>query len=281
MEILNEIPLTFINWEPLHVVKGVVPKEFNWGWRPYIIKDDKNKVNNDLIKKILSFKVHSEWTSRYLGRIEFKKIYNCKIVITKFVRANLLAPYIINNFHFHNKPILLIRHPIDVCISQIKAFDNNDTIKTSKFINNGRFIEHEGFIKTLKTKLEYKIATWCLNNCLLFKDKETLSKVNVVFYSDLLMNPEKETLKIFKTLHCISEVEAQKIIKSINFKKRSRTDFSNDLILDPMKQLNKNFGLLSRSEKDSIQNIFDYFEFDLFDAYAPFPKENIKASIDS
>ena len=39
MEILSTIPKTAINWEPLHVKNGVVPKKLNWGWRPYIHKE--------------------------------------------------------------------------------------------------------------------------------------------------------------------------------------------------------------------------------------------------
>lgn len=272
MEILNKIPRTCINWEPLHKEKGVVSKELNWGLRPYIPKGDQNEVYHNLIKRILSFKICSKWSTIYL---KIKDLIKYKIVITKFVRANLLLPYIMNNFKFHNKPILLIRHPIDVCISQIKAFDDdkNNTLEIPHSINNNRFIEHKDFIQTLETQLEYKIANWCLNNCLLLQDIETLNKVTIVFYSDLIMKPREETLRILKTLNCVNETNTRKILESINFRKPSKTDFKNNLISDPEKQLNKNFEKLNNSEKDSIQNIFKNFKFKLFDAYQPFPKK--------
>src|SRR5690242_1804363 len=36
MEIFTKIRGTLINWEPLHVENGVVPKEFRWGRMPNI-----------------------------------------------------------------------------------------------------------------------------------------------------------------------------------------------------------------------------------------------------
>ena len=36
MEMLNTSPHTIINWEPLHELKGVIPKHYKWGERPFI-----------------------------------------------------------------------------------------------------------------------------------------------------------------------------------------------------------------------------------------------------
>lgn len=276
MEILSEIPNTCVNWEPLHQNKGVIPKELNWGSIPYIPKDDNNKTYKRLINNVLSFKVHTEWSKRELKKLTLKQLFNCKIVITKFVRANLLLPYIVTNFDLKIKPILLIRHPIDVCLSQIKAFDKDFSYSKNipNCINNERFAENMDLLEKLETKIEFRIANWCLNNCLLFQDIEALKKVTIVFYSDLLMNPEKETLKVFKSLNIVSDKDSKKIISSFNFRKPSKTDFDKNLILEPIDQLNKNFNLLTKQEKDKIQNIFDHFNFKLYDAYSPYPKKN-------
>lgn len=277
MEILSKIPRSCINWEPLHEEKGVVPQNFNWGPRPYIPYDDQNKLYFDLIKNILQFKVYSNWSSKYFAVLKIKEMIRCKFLIIKFVRANLLLPYIMNKFNFNNKPILLIRHPIDVCISQIKAFDGDDknySVKIPNSINNDRFYEHKDFIESLQTKLEYKIAHWCLNNSLLLQDSETLKKVTIVFYSDLLLKPKEETLRILKTLNFIRKADIDRIIDSINFRIPSKTNFKNNFNSDPQKQLYKNFEDLSKLEKDSIQGIFNHFQINLFDAYQPLPNKN-------
>jgi hypothetical protein len=275
MEIINKIPNTIINWEPLHVEKGVVPKDFNWGWRPFIHKDDTNTNFYKLLKDILCYKVYTDWTAHYLKKLTIKEMLKSKIVITKFVRANLLLPYLVNNFNLKYKPIFLVRHPIDVCISQIKAFkiDNNDVENYS--INNERFIENKEYIYSLDSKLEKKIAIWCLNNCHVLKDFETLNKVILVFYSDLLINPVEETSKIFKKLNILDGNEIEAVLDLIDFKRPSLTDFKNDLINESKKQLNKNFEKLTINEKDKIQLIFNYFGFNLFNAYSPYPNLDI------
>lgn len=274
MEILNHIPGSCINWEPLHVEKGVVPKDFKWGWRPYIPKENRDKRYFKLIRNILSFKVYSNWSSTYFRLMSISSMIKSKVLITKFVRANLLLPYIVSRFKFNNKPILLIRHPVDVCISQLIAFgdnDKNNSLEITNCIKNNRFILHKDFVETLQTKLEYKIANWCLNNCSLLKDRETLNKVTIIFYSDLLINPKEEILRVLKTLKNFTELDSEKIIESIDFKKRSKTDFKKNLKSDPKKQLYKNFEKLSKLEMDSIQNIFNHFQLELFDAYQPWP----------
>lgn len=275
MEILNIIPNPITNWEPFHVEKGVVPKEWKLGNRPFIDKNKKNQMYVDFISKILSFKLRSSWTIKELREVSPIDVIQSKIIITKFVRANRLAPFILRNFQFRSKPILLIRHPIDVCYSQIKAFGNieDNSLELPDSINDDKLIDYSTYIKELKTPIERQIAIWCLNNCYLLEDKVTLQKMSIVFYSDLLLTPELETSKILNTFSSMNNLDIRKKIESIDFKKPSQTDFKKNLINDTQKQLNKNFELMSITEKDKIQSIFNHFNFKLFDAYSPYPKK--------
>lgn len=95
--------------------------------------------------------------------------------------------------------------------------------------------------------------------------------MTIVYYSDLVLNPKEEITKILNSLQCVSENDIQTIVEATNFRKPSQTDFKKDLEPNPEKQLYKNFEKLSDFEKDSIQKVFDYFNFKLFDAYQPFP----------
>ena len=97
MEILSNIPNSCLNWEPLHVAKGVVPKKFRFGSRPFLPTRDKSETYLNLFKRIISFSISTKWSRKYLS---ISKILSSKFVITKFTRANLLVPYIIKNLKF-------------------------------------------------------------------------------------------------------------------------------------------------------------------------------------
>jgi len=272
MEILNNIPNACVNWEPLHDFKGVVPDDYNWGWRPFISPDEENEAYLNLIHEILSFSTYTKWTTRYLT---FKDLLSSEYVITKFVRANLLIPYILENLELKRKPILLLRHPIDVCLSQINAFESSDseatTFEIPDTLNNDRFIEHQAFLQKLETKLEQKIANWCLNNVLVLNNPKILEQVLIVFYNELLAEPKGETQRILRALDLPKEV--QTIVRFIDFRKASSTDFSGQLAAAPEKQLFKNFNRLSTETKEQLQKIFDYFDFKLYTAFSPYPNK--------
>ena len=57
MEILSNIPNSCLNWEPLHVAKGVVPKKLRFGSRPFIPTIDKSDTYLNLFKRIISFSI--------------------------------------------------------------------------------------------------------------------------------------------------------------------------------------------------------------------------------
>ena len=57
MELINTLPNTIINWEPLHVKKGVVPDELFLGEKPYLRETESNKSYQKLFSKIFEFKL--------------------------------------------------------------------------------------------------------------------------------------------------------------------------------------------------------------------------------
>ncbi|MDZ7776433.1 MAG: hypothetical protein U5L09_12930 [Bacteroidales bacterium] len=271
MEMLNETLDVCINWEPLHVRKGVIPRELNFGWRPFIPKDTRNETYFFLFKKIHEYKIYSNWTTSYIKPL---KLIQSKHVLVKYVRANMLVPYLLKNFKFKYKPIFLIRHPIDTCLSQMKTFEKDDN-NITKFevpncINNERYIKHLEFINNLKSKLEVKIATWCINNCDTINQIDNYDTLYVIFYSDLLFYPEEE-LKAYLNKNQLKSYI--KKLNQVNYRKASSADFDSEYRNNVNEQLFKNFDMLDDIKKEKIQKIFDYFEFRLFTAYSPYPNK--------
>lgn len=277
MDMLSNIPNTCINWEPLHVTKGPVAHKWKLGWYPYLPISNKDKSYQRLLRRILAYKLSSKWTRR---RLSLKDTSNGQIVLTKFVRANLLLPYLVENFKFQHPPIFLVRHPIDICISQKHAFkggdEPTDNYTIPDCINNERFIEHKEYINQLKTPLEVKVAKWCMHNVPTFENAAALKKALVVFYSDLVSDPKSEMQVILDGLQL--GVDSKSILDSIKFNEASMTTTKGHLKSDPDEQLNKNFVRLDMETKDKIQKVFNHFDFQLFNAYSPLPEKQFLAS---
>ncbi len=268
MEMLNQALDTAICWEPLHVNNGLIPDRFRLGWRPFLKTDKKNNELNTLFEKILSYKVSNKWSGRYLN---IRSILSGEYVLVKFVRANLLLPYFLKIFRFKHQPILLIRHPVDTCVSQIKAFDfDYDTyVKRNKdVLNNERHLANFEYISKLESKLEQKIAIWCINNCPLLNNIEEIDNVFKIYYHELLLDPESVLTEYFTQNKFLKGIEH---LNKIEYRKASKTDFNKELGTDVNKQLNKNLKMLNVDEKEKIQAIFDYFDFKLFNAFEAYP----------
>ena len=257
MEIIIEITGGVVQWEPLHKDKGLVPSSFNFGWRPKI-ENHHNKIDfKKLLKDIFVLKKHNKWTRRFLTLLS---IFKTRTVITKFVRANNLVPFIVESFSLRYKPIFLIRHPIDTCLSQIRAFGGKDynTLK----IKESALKDYLSRDKEISA-LEIKLITWFENNEYALTNLNT-EKLHVLHYYNLVLNTEIEVEKICRNLNIKFNSSN---LSDLSFKKASSTDFKNDLKSDKEEQINKNINKLSAIEKNRIQYIFDYYNFSMYTAF--------------
>ena len=227
MEIFANIPDTIINWEPLDVDFGVVPKKFKWGETPNIPENDNTREYIQLMNRILTMTVMSNWTIKFCS---FNSLITGKQLITKCVRANRLLPWMTNNFNFSYKPVYLLRHPIPVCISQIKNFlpgAHLEPFEVPDWINNDAYKKHFDYLNSMETLLQRQIALWCLRNSAIINHARAGEKWIVVYYEDLVLDPEKEVSKLFKQLN----LDVPK--KMGQFRKPSKSTNLNDFKKNP------------------------------------------------
>lgn len=279
LELLSKsIKNSLINWEPLQEDNRLTPKEFNFSWKPILDETCQNKEINNFFIELHRFKFMNSWT---VSQNNYKAILKGNFIITKYVKANLLVPYLLKNINFPNKPIFLIRHPIDTCISQIIHFSRNDeTLKNVSEVNI--FIEkYCPEVELLNTnqnynQLELQIINWFMNNYYTIKRLDNLN-VHVVYYSDLLLDPLNEVKGILKN---IGSKHAKNLnLQSDQIRRPSFTVNRKNFKKDPNKQLMKNFNNLSKFEKENIQAIFDHFKFTLYNAYSPYPLKEMKPEL--
>lgn len=278
MEIINQIPKTVINWEPLQVEMGVVPKNYNFGWRPFIPESDKTPGFTKLFKGILTYRIYNKWTAKFL---KVKGLKNSKYVITKFVRANSLLPWITSQLgdKLTNKPILLIRHPITNCMSQLKTFQGikgkdlwTEFSEKRKFelpfgINNERFMKHTAYINSLNSVLERTIAIWCVNNAPILNHVNKNRWIEVK-YEDLMLNPQDEISKLMGNFEL--GVDAN-VFNNFDFGRASASNYKGDFKKDPKIQLEAFLNQFEESYLKKIQRIFDYFELTTYSAFNAYP----------
>lgn len=270
MEMMMNIPGACVQWEPLHVEKGVVPTEYNFGNWPYLPPDESDPRFYALFRDIFEYTTFNNWTMQYLNR---NQVHHARFVMTKFIRGNLLIPYLISHFEFKHPPVYLLRHPVDTCVSQMKAFYQNEDmhtlLKPKNWIHSERYHEHQSFFDTLKTDFDRLIALWCLNEAPIVNNITSLQPLVVVHYNSLLIDPESEMRRILTELR-IENIET--IIQSIQFRQPSRMTDGDNLQHIPQEQLMKNFNKLDQASVTRIQHIFDYFKITLFRADRPEPQ---------
>lgn len=267
MDMLNLIPNTSIIWEPLHVERGLVPSSLNFGWMPYIpeyeVWNDARNIFTDIFSGIRI----NEWSTQVSSPLDY---LFTKRFIVKFVRANALLPWIVNNFEFKNRPIYLLRHPVPTAISQIKEFYDKDPFvefEVPQQAFNEFYKQNIDFLKLLKTKLEQQVAIWCIHNVRTIKNKKNDKRWLTVFYENLLMNPENEFSRIGNELgYRFTKSVLQKITVP------SKTDFKKNFIPNPSMQITKWKNQLSSSELNKVHRILKYFDIEIYSAYDSMPQ---------
>ncbi len=270
VEMLHELHKSTLLWEPIHPKWGVLDKDIKWKWRlsPDQIEDQDQW--KDSFEKILRAKKFTRWTSFHCRAVQVR---NANFLIHKFIRANLLLPWLIEHFPLKQKPILLLRHPIDTCQSQLKTFDVDDNVFTDELpaslaaeVNQ---VERD-WINALDNRLHFLIALWCLMHRKLAKDLKQIEDVIVVHYENLLLDGPREISQLLSALNM--DEQQNRLLSKLDWDKASLSNFKGDLKSDNEAQAWKNIGKLSSKESDQIQEIFDRFSQRMYRAKSPFPQ---------
>lgn len=266
MELLADvIDKSVTNWEPLHVNKGVVPKAFNWGWRPHIKQGNSEREYQQWVEKVLTCQITSHWTVAHNRSI--LKVLQSEWVITKFVRANLLLPWLTSTFQLNQAPIYLLRHPIAVALSQIKNFHTTEPLgeyTVPDCINNEKYHYYKDYLNSLTSRLERQVALWCLHNIPTIKHPNQ-GKWLVIYYEYLVLKPKETVAQITEKWHLKAN------LSQLNAEKPSSADFLKSYQTSKQAQLSKWQKQVSADELERIQQIFDKFELTIYNTSSILP----------
>lgn len=190
---------------------------------------------------------------------DFKKLKSSNTLLFKFCFGNLMLPWFVNNFNV--KPILFVRHPAAVVLSQLKRWGYTKSYQKytiGNFRYNEIYKKYENIFRQVSSPEEYLAAEWALTNIYPVKHKFNNKKWLTVTYENMLISPEKELDRVSDFLDIKLSDNIIEQIKLPSFTTDMKKDFRQE------KQLNKWKTELSTKQQKMIFNIIEKFEVDFY-----------------
>jgi hypothetical protein len=250
-----------ILWEPLHPQRGLISSKY--GRRPYWTENNRNDLIYRL-KKIFSGIGINSWTSKMENNLI--PFYSAsKPLLIKFTRVNRLLPEMFNHFQFKHKPVLLVRHPAAVFLSQFKTFGHPvegfywSGNKKDEVFADPRYPKHKDFINGLEELIYKEFAVYCMNNHHIYNNEIDSDKYFVILYEELLLNP----LDALKTVTENWKLNDERIRHKIDSQQVEFAD-ANTKNSNIELQLSKWKNTLSDGDKIKFQSILDHFQINTY-----------------
>ncbi len=259
MESLGQLPGYVSIFEPLHSNWFPASERLGFTPRTYLAKDHVCEDKRLYFERIFQGRVMSQAphfkTRSILGRLSNDKI------LVKFIRANRMIPWILNNFKLKGN-IIIVRHPCSTIASQLKTgidgYLLGDHVHPSKetVLQEGReFLPEKilGGLEEIKTKEEILAAIWSMDQYVPLQEGLSFIK-----YEDLLLETERTLSAILKGLH--QEEQLTRVMKNIDVPSL----FTKDLRSKKEEQLGKWKQYLSKGQTEDILGVVELFDIELY-----------------
>ena len=192
--IASQIPCR-VMFEPFHSRKVKTFHQFHYfHYMNPSEQDDKLYLYS---QKIFSGDIKDRWIDRQVENL-FPKYR-----LVKEIRANLFLNWI--HLRFPEIPLIfIIRHPCAVVASRLQLKWASDS-DIEPFLAQPKLIEDFlkdklDVIRQAKTVEEKHALIWCISNLIPLKQFER-SELNVIFYENLVLQPEIEIPRIFRAIN--------------------------------------------------------------------------------
>ncbi len=272
MSMLAQLPGVVPVWEPFHRTKGVVPRR--WGARP--VASTLSVQDLAHLRDVFSGRKHNAWTC---SRSSMTRAWNAHTLLFKHVRANHLLTWLLAEGPLDSPPILLVRHPWDIAVSQVKAFGarGRDLDVHDVFPGHHELHHHWPELTSLKDPLVRQLHIWCLLNARVVQDNAQRHDVVLVHYHDLVLSPKQELARIVHALGWQPRDKGWEIdayLDALDPNRASDTDFRGERKAEATEQLWKNQTGLSQERLQKLQAVLDVHGYTLhrMGAIAPLKK---------
>ena len=227
----------------------------------YLTSENSSSEAKHYLKRVFSNKVDCDWIAQCSNRKYKRHLWPLlpKKYIIKFVRANLAARYINENFHI---PVIhLLRNPYDVIHSQQR-------VKFPWLYDLSHFNLQEELVEMVKSSFNFNLHSveifsdievltlrWCLENMIPLKTLPSYSyKSQIVYYEELRNDSDR-----FIDLCNYFELNPVKNLNEIYNQPSSKTHPKSE-IKAPVSKISK----FTKEEFERINIILDIFECELY-----------------
>ena len=197
-ELISTIPNSSIIFEPLHLSRVREARIAGFEWRTIFQPGEERVKEKEYLERVFHGSILNGWTIRDM---KFIRMIGLKHWIVKFVRANLIIEWLIENFSI-KKPILIIRHPCAVISSQLR-YGSWNNINGPLFANKRiveLFPQFKEYSRGLTTLEECLASRWCIENYIPLTLKKPYPFI-LVAYERLVLNSHEEIKRIFNELN--------------------------------------------------------------------------------
>ena len=268
MELLMNIPKRIVIWEPLHPKLGISFLQ-KGGGRKFLLPH-KSKDKTIQFEQLLTLKSCNSWTLNYAS---IKSLWRGEATLAKFVRGSLLLPWVVQQFSLKYSPILIVRHPAAMVLSQLTGKLNFQAEmpdkETLKYLYPEAYEQYFAYLGTLKEPLYQGFALWCVVYKYLL-EHPLQEQWQLVFYEHMLLNPAQEMAEIGQKWQEELNIPSEKL------RKASKTDFRNQLKAAPEEQLHKWQKEFSSDICSKLQEILDFFVIKHYRMNTVLPEIEIK-----
>ena len=271
MELIETLPEYKSIFEPFHKEWFPQVKQLSLSPRPYLEPNAENKPLKEYLKQVFTGQIISrEPLFPLTPTAIYKRLLATKILV-KFIRANRLLPWIVNNFQVRGT-YFMIRHPCATIASQLETgvrgyFTPKDVPLPKEIVLREasqipQIRENEWLMKklyTIKTQEEVLAAIWGLDNYVpLSYLSEHPDAWYTVVYEKLITDFDEEIKRIFDY---INEEVPEKVYEK--FKRPSKTTHDKSYLGTP-KQLLKWKNKLSERQIKNILKVAHWFGLDFY-----------------
>lgn len=260
-EVLAKVLHARIMFEPFYNRQVSV-----WQKYPDILYKENTKRDDGLyadVEALLTGSVRNAWVDSDLN------VFRSRYRVVKEVRANLFLHWIVHWFP-HLPVIFIIRHPCAVVASRLskgwpaekdlRGFAEQESLVRDVLGGDRSILEEQG------SEIEKNALIWSITNFVPLQ-KCNENQLKIVFYENLVRNPEHELSRIFSnlptTLSCNSDVDLRMPSLTSN---RSRGSLRNDNFLRDWQTR------FSETEIDQILNVCERFGLTRYYSKKPEPE---------
>ena len=244
-----------IAFEPFHPEFGHAGMPEWGGIRPFVPLQAGERVK-ERVDRALTMKSPGVWEVR---RFRLRHYFGSAGVLVKSVRAVFLLPFLVREYRFKRKPLVLLRHPIATAKSNVRAWDSRCRWEVLGADHPLNAIRNEWGIhpqNAFQDRLFLAFAaTWFVTT------REDIQRgCDVVHYEDLLMRGKQ----------ALEGTDAEELVTSWS-NRPSSTVFERGELKSGEQQLTKALGHISEEDRRFVDDLWSKYPDCVYRKNEPFP----------